>query len=260
MFTVFPLSLVAVGVVLGLLACCMLRPSAHHALSHDPGPETHRAVSRPGLALGFVAVVMLLAAIILLARGVQASDPLAALDRAVSLALREHARPWITSVLRAATWLGSLVVVLPLTALGCALLVGRQRPLDAVLLATTTLGAVVLNAVAKLAVARPRPEFVLPLIARPETYSFPSGHAAAASAFYLLATLLATEGPGWTRGRRAMALAAALIVVGVVGLSRIYLGVHYLSDVAAGAALGTLWMVLCVVGMALWSARHGPAA
>ena len=259
MFTVLPLSLVTAGVVLGLLACCLLRPSAHHAPTADLGLDSRSAVSRPGLGLGLVAMALLLVAIILLARGVQTSDPLAALDRTVSLGLREHARPWITSALRAATWLGSLVVVLPLTALGCALLVRRRRPVDAVLLTTTTLGAVVFNALAKLAVARPRPEFVVPLIARPETYSFPSGHAAAASAFYLSATLLATEGPGWTRGRRALALAGAMIIVSVVGLSRIYLGVHYLSDVAAGAALGTLWMVLCFIGVALWSARRSRA-
>ena len=260
MCTVFPLSLVAAGVVLGLLAGCLLRPSAYNAPSTDPGPATRSAVSRPGLALGSAAVAMLLAAIILLAYGMHASDTLPALDRTVALAMREHAGPLVTGALRAATWLGSLAVVLPLTALGCALLMRRRRTLDAVLLTTTTLGAVVLNALAKLAVARPRPEFVVPLIARPETFSFPSGHAAAASAFYLSAALLATEGQSWSRGRRALALAAALVVVGAVGLSRIYLGVHYLSDVAAGTALGTLWMVLCVIGMALWSANRSPAA
>ena len=254
MFTVLPFSLAAAGVILGLAACCLLRPPS------TSGPPAGRGISHPGIALGSASAALLLAAILLLARGVRASDALPALDRAVSLAVRDHARPWLTSALKVGTWLGSLAIVIPLMAIGGGLLLRRRRPLDALLLATVTLGAAGLNALAKLVVKRPRPDFILPLIARPETYSFPSGHAATATAFYLSAALLATEGPDWTWGRRSTALAAALIVTCAVGFSRIYLGVHYLGDVVAGVALGTLWLVLCVIAAALWDARRGRAA
>ena len=83
------------------------------------------------------------------------------------------------------------------------------------------------------------PSFPDPL-ASETSFSFPSGHSSVAIAFYgALALVLARLLPRW-RARLALALAAAALVA-VIGLSRLYLGVHYLSDVLAGFAAGLAW-------------------
>lgn len=284
MFYLISMALTAVGVPLAIVAWRLLRPrdprppgareGAGMTISGggdvtsarttgarqaaDPGagggaPRVREGTSVLGLGVGLAAAALLLAAWVLLARGVLRSGSLATLDHNVTVELRRNAKPWLTRAMQGLTWLGSLAVVLPLAAVSCALLFTRaRRRFDAVLLGTVTLGAVILNAIVKMVVARPRPEVVAPLVDRPETFSFPSGHAATATAFYLTLALLVTEGAGWTRARRAGAIGAALVVAGVVGFSRIYLGVHYFSDVVAGIARGALWMVVCVMGFTLF--------
>jgi membrane-associated phospholipid phosphatase len=94
-----------------------------------------------------------------------------------------------------------------------------------------------LNSLLKLLFARPRPNVFPPLMAE-TSYSFPSGHTMSAVAVYgLLALLL------WQRGQYAWALLPGLWVP-LVALSRVYLGVHYPSDVLASLALGTIWLVI----------------
>ena len=109
----------------------------------------------------------------------------------------------------------------------------------AALLAITMLGVAVLDVALKHAFHRPRPvAFFGPT---PSSYSFPSGHALGSLCFYgILAAIL----PGRARGRGAKFCiwVATVLLVGMIGLSRIYLGVHYPSDVIAGYCAAAVWV------------------
>ena len=143
--------------------------------------------------------------------------------------------PWLDTVFSTVTWLGSLAVLLPL-----ALLVWwmRRGERDAAFVLLALIGASALGHLAKLIAARPRPDLFPPLIAMPEDWSFPSAHAAQAAAF-ALAWLLR---PGASPGRIEMAVLA--VAVAAVFASRLYLQVHFPSDVLAGVVLATLWVLL----------------
>jgi membrane-associated phospholipid phosphatase len=241
------------GLALGLRACVAVRTapcgrsdSSPTARAGDPETPALSGVAE-GFAAGAGAIALLVGAIRVLARGVAGGGSITWLDRAATLRLRRVARARLTSSIRVVTWLGSLVVLLPLTSLLCGLLVRRGRRADALLLAAATLGAAILNPSVKHLVARSRPSLVKPLISKPSTFSFPSGHAAVASAFYLALALIVSEGRGWDVARRTRFVWGATAVPGLVGFSRVYLGVHYLSDVVGGAALGACWVVTCVV-------------
>lgn len=133
------------------------------------------------------------------------------------------------------TWLGSLAVLLPLALLAW----WRWRSeRSAAFVALALTGASALCHLAKVAVARPRPDLFPPLIAMPEDWSFPSAHAVQATAFVLAWLLRPGASPG--RAEAAGLLAAALLVVA----SRLYLQVHFPSDVIAGILLATLWVLL----------------
>jgi len=111
-------------------------------------------------------------------------------------------------------------------------------------------GGLLLNVLMKLAFQRARPEFADPIITL-STYSFPSGHVAASTIFYGLGVV-------WVFGRtraihwRVLVLAAAAVAVLLVAFSRLYLGVHYLSDAGAAFAEGVGWLTLCLCALAVW--------
>jgi cation-transporting P-type ATPase E len=102
----------------------------------------------------------------------------------------------------------------------------------------------------KLAFHRQRPELAFVHL---ETYSYPSGHAAVATAtFTTLAFVLARR----SGGRRTIAIAAAAItLIALVGFSRLYLGVHYMSDVMAGTSFGLAWASTCLIAYTLYGER-----
>jgi undecaprenyl-diphosphatase len=119
----------------------------------------------------------------------------------------------------------------------------KQRNWAITLLAVVPLGLAI-NVLLKHLFARTRPSFEDPLLVL-DTYSFPSGHVAGATLFYgfLVAYF-------WRRirspGGRAASVAAAVILAGLVAFSRIYLGVHFLSDVVGAAAWSLAWLALCL--------------
>jgi undecaprenyl-diphosphatase len=103
------------------------------------------------------------------------------------------------------------------------------------------LGAVGLNWGIKALVGRPRPATLPALIELPTSPSFPSGHALISASVYLL---IARMGPPAPQGRTVVRLALAGSIVVLIGVSRLYLGVHYTSDVIGGWCLGTAWMLV----------------
>ena len=145
------------------------------------------------------------------------------------------------------TWLGSLYVLLPSTAIFVLLLHKTGRPREMLLLGLTFLATVVTAHASKLLFRRPRPEALALLVPMPTDWSFPSAHAAQATAFFLASTIIAFRllPPSWAG---LCAVVSALIIVGV-GWSRVYLQVHYLSDVLAGCALAI--MIVAAVVMLL---------
>jgi membrane-associated phospholipid phosphatase len=115
-------------------------------------------------------------------------------------------------------------------------------------------GGMLLNVAMKNAFRRDRPHFDDPLVSL-ATYSFPSGHTAAATVFYgLLACYLVRRSAHW-RGR-ALAVLAACAMVMLVALSRMYLGAHYLSDVLAASAEGAAWLAICITAVSTLHRRR----
>ena len=154
----------------------------------------------------------------------------------------DHRSAAATTVMKAVTWLGSSSVIVPLVVVvGCYLVLRRRDWRAAALVAAAFLGAFVWSNLVKAIVERPRPPASLALVSVTGA-GFPSGHATQAAAFYgMLALVLTVRRPVATR---VAAWVAALVVVAAVGLSRVYLGAHWLSDVLGGYALGALWVAV----------------
>lgn len=170
-------------------------------------------------------------------------------DEAILRWINAHASPRLDRLTLQITAVGNGGVVAVLTLLtGAFLWVARQR-LAIVLLVAGVLGADAINRVLKSTFDRPRPElFVLETpFARPVSASFPSGHATAAIAFYLVVAFLLGHLGGTGRFRWLVNVLAGVLVL-AIGASRMYLGVHYPSDVLAGWLIGFVWVTLCILG------------
>jgi membrane-associated phospholipid phosphatase len=168
-------------------------------------------------------------------------DPIVRWDVELSRWIHAHSSDELVAVAQVLTWAGNVATLALLTAVAAALLVRRGRVNDAVFVCAAALGIEVVNGVLKLVFHRPRPELAFVHL---DTYSFPSGHTAGSSAIYALLLYLLVRHRSW--GARAAAVAAYVAVVVLVGLTRLYLEVHYLSDVLAGACLGLAWAAACL--------------
>lgn len=136
------------------------------------------------------------------------------------------------------TWLGSLYILLPLSALLCMLLLWAGKYGQVVLISCSLVITIITVHAVKLMFRRPRPSSAELIVAMPSDWSFPSAHTAQATAFFLPVTLIAFQvlPPVWA----AFVAILSLLIIGIVGYSRVYLQVHYLSDVLAGMFLATL--------------------
>ncbi|MVU78307.1 phosphatase PAP2 family protein [Nocardia sp. ET3-3] len=183
-------------------------------------------------------------------------DGVTAWDLPVSRWCAEHREPVLTTVMRALTEVGNPPVLAALTAAAMVVVMVRGRSLAPVVLGAFAFGGYLMMVVTvKLAVERPRPPLPERAIAANGS-SFPSGHAAGVAAVALVSVWLITrEGPK-RRWIRAIAWTTAFVLIAAVGFSRVYLGVHYPSDIVAGWVLGAGWAgVLFVAGTAatpLW--------
>jgi undecaprenyl-diphosphatase len=183
------------------------------------------------------------------------------LDRAILLVFRSPVDPsdplgpvWLESAVRDVTALGGTVVIsfVTLSAAGFLLLSGKRGA--ALFVVVSIVGAVLLSFLIKASVERPRPD-LLPHGTPVYTASFPSGHATGSAATYLtLGALLARFQP--RRRLKIYLLTLAVLLTFLIGLSRLYLGVHWPSDVLAGWTLGACWALLCWL-VARQLQRHG---
>ncbi len=173
-----------------------------------------------------------------------------AFDEGLLLALRDPADTaepigpaWVEAAFRDITALGgrSVLTAVTLAALGYLLLAGRRT--TAALVAFAVLGGTLLSTLLKAGFARPRPDLVAHLV-EVSSQSFPSGHAMMSTVTWLtLGTLLATAQP--TRRLKAYVLGTGIAIALLVGVSRVYLGVHWPTDVLAGWCIGTAWALVC---------------
>jgi membrane-associated phospholipid phosphatase len=118
-------------------------------------------------------------------------------------------------------------------------------------------GGMLLNVLIKYSFQRARPTFDAPLLTL-TTYSFPSGHTAFAAMFYglLACFMLVHQRAPRSIGMRCLIVVAAVAMVALVAGSRMYLGVHYLSDVLGAMAEGCAWLTICITGISTWRRRR----
>lgn len=169
-------------------------------------------------------------------------------DAAVSAFMRSWQTPTLDALFMALTWLGSLVVLLPLALLMAWTLYRRHGPRTACFVPVALLGASLWAHAFKLLVNRPRPDPLAALIDVPDDMSYPSAHTLQVVAF-ALASLLCPK----LRCHTSTALALLLMAL-LVGISRLYLQVHFASDVVFGAAAAVLW-VLALRSLPIWKER-----
>jgi Membrane-associated phospholipid phosphatase len=169
----------------------------------------------------------------------------AAFDDSIRLYVHTFAGQHTTSAMIFLSFLGSTIFLTGASVVIALLFVWLRRYRSAILFSATMLGASILNYVLKIAFARTRPipYFDLPA---PESFSFPSGHALCSACFYgVLAWLFATRAN--SLASRILAWFAAGMMIFLIGLSRIYLGVHYPSDVIAGYLAATFWALAVIL-------------
>jgi membrane protein DedA with SNARE-associated domain/membrane-associated phospholipid phosphatase len=202
---------------------------------------------RPGGALGLSLTVTVLAlsgagwAFGVVLQDVLTREETALLDAPAQRFFLVHREAWLTPIMETITALGSSVVLISVVVVVGVAWWWRQRiwrPLA--MLASAYAGAALLSEAVKLLTHRPRPP-VTQAIGRVVGYAFPSGHATRSMAVYgMLVALLAAVMSRWER--KVALWATAVIVVGLIGLSRLYLGDHWLTDVLGGYALGAAWL------------------
>lgn len=181
-------------------------------------------------------------------------------DRAVLLWLRQDGNPsvpagpgWLLQAARDITALGGHTVLTLLTLLAVGYCAMHRRFGTLALLLMASVGGMLLSSMMKWGFGRTRPDIV-PHMVEVSTLSFPSGHAMLSAAIYVsLAVIIAQTLK--TKRARIYIISTALLFTGLIGLSRVYLGVHYPSDVAAGWAVGLAWAIFCCLMAYCWRMR-----
>jgi undecaprenyl-diphosphatase len=174
-------------------------------------------------------------------------------DVAVRDTIHSWATPLLTGAMSGATQLGSATVLLPLGVILVWRLYVAGRRRAAALLAITAVGAQVFDQALKFEFRRPRPEVFFGL-AQPGSYSFPSGHSLSSCCFYGVLAAILTMG-AVPRRRKVLIWALAAVVTLSVGFSRVYLGVHYPTDVLGGYAVAVVWVAMVRAAYEVWLAK-----
>jgi undecaprenyl-diphosphatase len=181
--------------------------------------------------------------------------PLATLDEDVAEWVASDLPAWLESLARPFSWLGGWIGLSVLGAVVALVLVRERSWLDLAFFLAAFLGTQIVVGLLKGAFERPRPA-VGPRVDLPESFAFPSGHAAAGVASLGAVAVLASERLPSPRARAW--LWSLVAVAGIaVGLSRIALNVHYVTDVLAGWCVGLAWLSACLLVRDRLRARAG---
>lgn len=183
-----------------------------------------------------------------------------AFDTEILLAFRQPGQPgvpigplWLEGAMRDITSLGSSAVLVLITAATFVYFLLIRRPATALLIFVAVAGGQVLSSLLKVGIDRPRPELVSHLVSE-TSLSFPSGHAMLSAVTYLTLGSLASR---FLNGQttKIYVLSLAVLTTLLVGISRVYLGVHWPSDVLAGWCAGFAWAMLCWLAARLLQRR-----
>jgi membrane-associated phospholipid phosphatase len=181
----------------------------------------------------------------LLAREVFLTARAGPLDREITLFVRGLQTPTRDNLALLLTFFGSHLFLIPATLLVAFILRAKGHPTSALLFFASVAGGFVLNALLKISFHRARPDLWPALVAE-HTYSFPSGHAAMSTVFYggLAAVVLHLTDRLLPR---ILAVALTLIAIVTIMGTRVYLGVHWTTDVVAGFVVGVFWVAVSAI-------------
>jgi membrane-associated phospholipid phosphatase len=226
----------------------------------DVAARTDRStvsIATPLLA-GLAVAAVCMAGYFELAEDLTLSPAIAAFDAQLTAIIQSWRGPAITAVFSAVTWSASTLVVTAIVLVAVAVLVWRCDSREALLVALIVASGTALGAIAKRVTARPRPPAAASLVELPTSYSFPSGHTLAALLLWTVIafTVLRVGSRGWVK---ALAVFGGLLIAVLVGLSRVYLGVHWPSDVLASWLLGIAWLALTLGAFLTWERAYGSA-
>ncbi len=183
-------------------------------------------------------------------------DPLSRFDITVLEWFHAHSTPPGLALCNGISWLGSPLLISMLGLVVAVMLAVRRSWLPLAAWVAALAGTSVLGTVLKMAVRRPRPEYGSSFLPG-DSFSFPSGHAMGSLVGYgMLAYLLLTI---WVKRRLIWVgvVTVLSVLVVAIGLSRLYLGVHYFSDIVGGFAAGLLWLSACITGLEIARRQAG---
>lgn len=152
--------------------------------------------------------------------------------------INQLSAPWLDNLFIFITWLGDIIFVATAAALTCLVLAKRARQRSAIFMASNIIGSVIISHSLKLLFARQRPDLWQALVTE-STFSFPSGHAIASCTLALSICIVL-----WRTKWRWSAVILGAIYVALVGFSRLYLGIHYPSDVIGGWLISIDWVLI----------------
>lgn len=200
-----------------------------------------------GLAVAFVCMTGYFE----LAEDFAISPKIAAFDAHFGAFIQSWRTPALTWLFRAATLSADPLTAAALVFVGAAILIWLGRRREAILGALIVVGGAALGTLAKQATARPRPPATHAIIELPPSFAFPSGHTLSA---LLLWTMIAFAVLRISRRRwpRVLAVVIGAVMAVLVGTSRVYLGVHWPSDVLASWLLGVAWLSVVIGGFRSW--------
>jgi undecaprenyl-diphosphatase len=176
------------------------------------------------------------------------------LDSAILQAVAKDRSPWLTAAAVDVTALGSITLVVLFSAFALLVLVVLRDRMGALQLLAASVGSGLLTVVTKNIIERARPTEVPHLIVV-SGFSYPSGHSVSTAALYLSLAII-TCGYARRSGARSAIFVAVSAVPIMVGASRVYLGVHYATDVVSGLSLGAAW-ALILAGLFTFLGRRG---
>ena len=217
-----------------------------------------RGAAAAALLAGLIAVMMLAVGFTALLDDALDGDGIAQFDEPVVAWLATHREAWLNTTLTLVTHLGDPAAQTLWMIVVCAVCAWRSRSwLPVTLGLVGGLGISVIVATAKTLVGRQRPDLPFALVDS-HGFSFPSGHAAGAAAVGLLCAWMLCR---WVVHRWAGQVAVwALSIAAIIGIgfSRLYLGVHFVTDVLAGWLLGTAWTATVILVTSWWSRSERP--
>jgi undecaprenyl-diphosphatase len=201
------------------------------------------------LLIGFVVLLLSAALFSEIASDVTANEFIVRFDLAVESAIHANTNPGLIQMMLIASLAGSQVIIIAAVVIG-ALFIWRHNWHDLLLLVIAVGGEELINLAFKSAFNRPRPVFSDP-ITLANGFSFPSGHAMGSMVFYgLIAYFLMRRSKPILD--RILIVLIGLLIIAIIGFSRIYLGLHYPSDVVGGYSAGLAWLAFTISGLGLY--------